>query len=420
VAEQEVRVYLPEVRPARYSGASPGWFRWSVGGALAVTLGALSVGQDWPRDVVALALEVTGRDEPVINDIVTLSWDGGVDTRTWDGVKWIPLRDFVDGNLFVEGSIQGGAWAANQAVGRLIKFGSLTNEETAANAVGGQHAVLRTVTSREVSDVEQFITNSIQIGPGRITVLNLDDSISPFVSSRARGLPLRAGTTWRRVGSLSAASFIRGDVRQTITLSAEFNVDITTAANPGAFVEVTPYLRARIGTSPTSYSASTIYSQYTWTGTTRRVASTSVSTSIYTLRSRSVFCRYDDSYLYRGRGRGCWVSDERGNSAGLTWIPVNQSRTVYRSVFSHNLHSGIEESFSGDILTMPSEPITISLAHSPLNANRYIFLDGYYVLRQSNGTRDDRGSNRNEYFPGRRNSISVAVNFQRTGGGTIS
>jgi len=358
VAEQEVRVYLPEVRPARYSGASPGWFRWSVGGALAVTLGALSVGQDWPSDVVALALEVTGRDEPVINDIVTLSWDGGVDTRTWDGVKWIPLRNFVDGSVFVPQSITGDKFAANSIAGDRIFAGTLDGDRFAANSVSGQHIQAGQIQTRHIIATESVFTNSIQVGAGNVEVENLEEAILPSYSNNIRGINIPRGSTWRRLQNNFVAQFERTHASEVIAITVNMSANLLSSSLSGAWVQAIGYVRARIGSDPNDFAASTIYADLVWASQAKRVGSSARWRSGNFIREALGF----GTYYFVG-----------GQFDGLVSVPAPSDAARFSR--------------------WPTYELPLSL--SPINQKRYVFLDGYFVFTEDRGTRE-----RNRYYDG--------------------
>ena len=106
------------------SGRGPVWLWAAVSADVASAIENITDTDPWPDAAVAVADEVTPGDNAV-GDIVTLYRGGIISTRGWDATSetWVTVDGFVDGNLFVQGTIQTGALAANSVTAPKMFIG---------------------------------------------------------------------------------------------------------------------------------------------------------------------------------------------------------------------------------------------------------------------------------------------------------
>ena len=106
------------------SGRGPVWLWGEVSADVASAIEDLDATSPWPETAIAAANEVTPGDN-VVGDIVTLYRGSVISTRGWDAVNelWVSVDGFVDGNLFVPGTIQTGALAAQSVTAEKIFVG---------------------------------------------------------------------------------------------------------------------------------------------------------------------------------------------------------------------------------------------------------------------------------------------------------
>ena len=135
-----LRLLLPQVTQIRNfpTGRKPSWFFTQVSADIATKLEAIDANDEFPDDAV-IAAEAILPTDPVPGDIVTLYRGTTVVSRgyTSDG-RWSSIRLFIDGNLFVHGSIQTDALGANVVTAPKINVGKglITGEDGQSLEIG--------------------------------------------------------------------------------------------------------------------------------------------------------------------------------------------------------------------------------------------------------------------------------------------
>ena len=127
------------------SSRRSGWFWRFIPAALAAELEQLSEANPfhvWPARAVEQA-NIATPGENTIGDVVTLYRGEFTGSRSWDGRNWIPVNQFIDGNLLVHGTVTADAIAANSITAEAIAAGIISADKIAAGVI---------------PDVSQFIT----------------------------------------------------------------------------------------------------------------------------------------------------------------------------------------------------------------------------------------------------------------------
>jgi len=133
----------------------------------------------------------------VIADTVTLyntdtAW---AETRSWNGSRWLPTDQRINGNLLVPGTIISDAIATGAVTTEKITAGAITSNKIAAATITSNEIATGTINSNQIATgaitadklaSEQIITNSLQISGGLISFAHLAPELLADVATGAR------------------------------------------------------------------------------------------------------------------------------------------------------------------------------------------------------------------------------------------
>ena len=138
------------------SSRKSGWFWRYISAQLSAQMTVLQEAANsdrfqWPDAAIEQANIATPGDNR-LGDVVTLYRGEFSSTRSWDGTSWIPVDQFVDGNLLVAGTVTAYAVAANAITTDKLVVGSVTGDKIANVTITGDKIALRAINGDLIAE----------------------------------------------------------------------------------------------------------------------------------------------------------------------------------------------------------------------------------------------------------------------------
>ena len=154
------------------------WLWYEADADLAAELEDLPDEDDWPEAATLIADEITpGDNKP--GDVVTLYRGSIVSTRGWDETagEWVTINAFVDGNLFVTGTINTSALAAQSVTAPkiLIGAGLLAGDDDSLTIGLGDNSL---ELGPDGISLRSGADSGLIVGPGGVAIDVADSSIA--------------------------------------------------------------------------------------------------------------------------------------------------------------------------------------------------------------------------------------------------